>query len=657
MCGIAGIINFNSPEDKEPLLRQMVSILHHRGPDAAGIYTDAVAGLGHARLSIIDLSGGDQPIHNEDKTIWIVFNGEIFNYPELRKDLVNKGHRFYTQSDTEVLVHLYEDKGCDMFQELNGQFALGIWDKQKNKLILARDRVGIRPLFFHESSGRLVFGSEVKSIFADLNIQRVINPDILSEIFTAWTPLGSETVFKGIHQLQPGHFAEYSNDGLIVRPYWSPNFNTSKDNEYIIDESVDELNGLLLDAAKIRLRADVPVGAYLSGGIDSTFTTSLVKTNFNNQLETFSVGFTDGSFDESRYQVKAVDALGTYHRTVTCSEKDIGASFPDVVWHMETPVFRTAPTPLYHLSGLVRKSDFKVVLTGEGADELFAGYNIFKEDRVRRFWAKNPESTMRPILLKKLYPYIFDKNKERSNIYVYNFFKQKLTDIEHPVYSHLIRWQNTSQIQNFFVDDYRKEMPSLDDVVERYRFSMPDGFESWEPLARAQYIEMDLFLSNYLLSSQGDRMAMANSVEGRYPFLDHRVIEFACRLPAKFKLNGLTEKYILKKAAEGKIPREIIHRPKQPYRAPISKCFFGDEPLDYVEEMLSAEKIRDYGYFDSGKVARLVKKCKQKQGQLLSERENMALVGILSTQLVHHQFIENFPGFPVVERDDIKYYN
>jgi asparagine synthase (glutamine-hydrolysing) len=421
-----------------------------------------------------------------------------------------------------------------------------------------------------------------------------------------------------------------------------------------LSEWTAEFNDLILDATRIRLRADVPVGAYLSGGIDSTFTSALVKQNFNNFLCTFSVQFTDDRFDETHYQEMAIEALKTDHRSIRCSAENIGEIFPKVIWHTETPILRTAPVPLYRLSRLVRDNQFKVVLTGEGADEIFAGYNIFKEDRVRRFWARNPESKLRPLLLKKLYPYIFSQQNEKAQAFLKGFFKRGLSLVDSPVYSHLLRWQNTAQLKNFFSADIKNKVQAFDQFVDRYISTLPSNFMSWHPLSRAQYTEINIFLSNYLLSSQGDRMAMGNSVEGRYPFLDHRVVEFAFRVPPRFRLNGLKEKFILKQAAQNVIPRELIERPKQPYRAPISRCFWGDTPLEYVEELLSETAIRQTGYFDPVKVSHLAAKCRQQKGDLLSERENMALVGILSTQLVDHLFIKNFPAYPIQEPEDVK---
>ena len=266
MCGIAGIVDFKTRESNVSVVGHMLDLMAHRGPDASGIYQGATATLGHARLSIIDLSAsGDQPIHNEDKTLWITFNGEIFNYPELRDDLVGKGHRFYTQTDTEVLVHLYEEHGTDMFAHLNGQFAFALWDARKQSLLLARDRVGIRPLFYHRGNQRLILGSEIKAIFADPTISRALEPRTLSDIFTCWTAMGGDTPFKDIHQLPPGHFAQFDKDGLYIQPYWVLPFGAETDDSKTVDDWVEEIRALLLDATRIHLRADVPVGAYLSG--------------------------------------------------------------------------------------------------------------------------------------------------------------------------------------------------------------------------------------------------------------------------------------------------------------------------------------------------------------------------------------------------------
>jgi asparagine synthase (glutamine-hydrolysing) len=654
MCGIAGLIDFHCAQPSKELLCRMIGYIRHRGPDAAGIYRNGPAGLAHARLSIIDLSGGDQPICNENRRVWVVFNGEIFNYPELTRELMEKGHVFYTRSDTEVLVHLYEELGIGMFNKLNGQFAFALWDADRQQLLLARDRLGIRPLFYYQKDGRLVFGSEIKAIFADPDVPRRLNPAALSEVFTCWAPLDSQTAFRDVYQVPPGHFALFSQKQLSIRRYWALPFQPQTDlSELSLEECTAELEQLLHDATRIRLRADVPVGAYLSGGLDSTLTGAMVKKHFNNLLRTFSVSFTDERYDEAPFQARAIEALKTEHRQERCAEGDIGADFPKVVWHSEVPLLRTAPAPLFRLSKLVRENNFKVVLTGEGADEFFAGYNIFKEDRVRRFWARHPESKLRPQLLARLYPYIFSNNGKGGRI-LEGFFKKGLTDIDSPVYAHLLRWTNTSQLKSFFSPELRQQTENLQSFVERYQATLPADFMTWPPLSRVQYTEIRIFLSNYLLAAQGDRMAMAHGVEGRYPFLDHRVVEFASRIAPGFKLNGLKEKYILKQVARKYIPAGLIERAKQPYRAPISRCFFNEDPPPFVAELLSEAAVKRGGYFDAVKVAGLAAKCSRQDGRLLSERENMALVGILSTQLLDDQFIRNFPSKSIEEPKNVK---
>ena len=414
------------------------------------------------------------------------------------------------------------------------------------------------------------------------------------------------------------------------------------------------MSALLYDATKIRLRADVPVGAYLSGGLDSTYVTALVKKHFDNRLRTFSVSFSDERFDEAPFQLKAVDALQTDHRMIRCTDRDIGETLPKVVWHTEVPMTRTAPAPLYMLSGLVRENSFKVVLTGEGSDEIFAGYDIFKEDRVRRFWAREPESAFRPLLLRRLYPDIFSADTGRAGAFLTGFFRKGLARVSSPVYSHLIRWENTAQIKTFFSDGMLAQSGTVEDFVDRYTATLPEEYTRWDPLSRAQYTEIAIFLSNYLLSSQGDRVAMGHSVEGRFPFLDYRVVEFACGLPPQHRLRVLKDKYILRKSANGLIPQELAMRPKQPYRAPISRCFMGSRAPDYVEDLLSPEALKETGYFNPVKVRRLVEKCRKQDGALLSERENMAVIGVISTQLLDHHFIRRFSPGTIAEADNVK---
>ena len=408
MCGISGFYQFNETTDnKINTLRNMLTRIKHRGPDQSGIYLSQKIGLGSVRLSIIDLKDGTMPLSNYDKSLWIVINGEIYNYIELKEDLLNKKHTFRTNSDTEVIVHLYEEYGLDFLNMLNGQFAIAIWDKNKEELILARDRVGIRPLFYTKVEDTFVFASEIKSLFEFPNVDPKFSPKALSEFFTFWTALPPNTAFQDIFEVPPGHYLKINSSGVKDVVYWElPVYKPEDYYKFNIEEATEKFSELFQDAIKLRLRADVPVGAYLSGGLDSCITTSSIKEVSSNALKTFSIGFDEKEFDESSYQNIAVDYFKTEHASISCSVKDIANEFSNVIWHTETPILRTSPTPMSLLAQLVRDHNFKVVITGEGADELCGGYNIFKEAKIRLFWSKQPKSVIRPLLLKKLYPYI-----------------------------------------------------------------------------------------------------------------------------------------------------------------------------------------------------------------------------------------------------------
>lgn len=640
MCGIVGTLNLTKDHPIEvPTLKRMLATIRHRGPDEFGIYTDAQVGLGNARLSIIDLSTGSQPITNEDETLWIVFNGEIFNYVELRPELEAQGHRFRTTSDTEVIVHLYEDLGPACLQNFIGQFAIAIWDKRRRELFLARDRLGIRPLYYAVVDGALIFGSEIKALLATGRVRAEIDPASLDQVFTFWSTLTPRTVFRQIFEIPPGHYAIARDGQLTVRRYWGLSFPPASEEDTRPEaEIAAELRELLVDATRIRLRADVPVGAYLSGGLDSSTITALIRNYTNNYLKTFSIAFSDPNFDEREYQERMVDFLHTDHRRVECTHASIGSVFPDVIWHTETPILRTSPAPMFLLSQLVRENNIKVVLTGEGADEFLGGYDIFKEAKVRRFWARQPGSELRPTLLRRLYPYV--PRLSAGGAYMEAFFRQGLTDTADPAYSHQIRWRNTTRLKRLFSPEQRAAVADLNPVAE-FTATLDGHFPSWSELAQAQYVEISIFMSEYLLSSQGDRMLAAHSVEGRFPFLDHRVVEFCSRIPPYLKIRGLNEKYILKKSVSDLLPADVRQRPKRPYRAPIHRSFFPAEGAPpYVDELLSPSAVAAASHFDPQAVARLMKKCRQ--SSLVSESDDMALAGVLSMQLVHHLFVEKF---------------
>jgi asparagine synthase (glutamine-hydrolysing) len=648
MCGIAGFFSTKGDGAADlSLLRRMTRALDHRGPDGLGFYVDNRAGLGHARLSIIDLATGAQPMHNEDESLWIVFNGEIYNYVELRRELAKKGHSFYTQSDTEVVLHQFEEDGPDCVHRLNGQFAFAIFDSRKKSLFLARDRLGILPLVHAQIHGLFLFASEIKAIFQHDGMHRLIDPIALDQIFTFWAPLPGKTAFQDVHELPPGCHMTVSEAGIRVRKYWDIPFSPPGQHRRESSENLAEaVRGILMDAVRIRLRADVEVGTYLSGGLDSSGITSLVARYFNRDVQTFGIRFEESAFDESGPQQAAVSFLGTRHHDFVATDRAIGETLRDVVLHCEKPVLRTAPAPLFLLSEKVRQNRIKVVLTGEGADELFGGYNIFRETKIRAFWSKFPESLVRPRLVRRLYPYLFKGAQHTA--FLTAFFGRDLEDTGNPFYSHLIRWRNTSRIKQFFSGDVRSQVVGYD-ALEDLKGRLPPEYFGWDAFSRAQYLESCLFMSNYLLSSQGDRMAMAHSVELRPPFLDHRLWEFMGTVPPHRKMPGLEGKFLLKRCLRGDLPGGILAREKHPYRAPIRQSLLDPAVAERTAELLSEGSVRDAGLFDPGKVGKILKKI---AGAARSnETDDMALVGVATSQMLHREFIGNFTKARDDDRD------
>lgn len=635
MCGIAGIVKSHGGCVDRDQLVAMIGTLAHRGPDDRGAYTRDGVGLAHARLSIIDIEGGRQPMSVADGQLWITFNGEIFNYIELRDELIQKGHRFATRSDTEVILHLYQEEGENCVRRLNGQWAFAIWDSPRKKLFASRDRLGVRPLFYTQTADSFLFASEIKALLTCPEVEANLDLKALDQIFTFWVTLPPRTAFKNIRQLPPAHSLVLENGQVRIWQYWHLEY--APDNDGADDQEprlAEELLALLLDATRIRLRSDVPVGAYLSGGLDSTLITALTKSLVGDKLRTFSVSFDDPEFDESEYQKKASAFLHTQHRDVRCSYADIAGVFPEVIWHAEQPILRTAPAPLYMLAKLVHEESFKVVLTGEGADETMGGYDIFKEAKIRRFWGRRPESRLRPLLLKRLYPYM-DGIQRQPAAYLKQFFHVNSEDLASPFFSHLPRWELTAKVKMFLSEAVRAETQGTNGLFELER-SLPSAYGLWSAFNQVEYLEAMHLLPGYILSSQGDRMAMAHSVEGRYPFLDHRVVEFAAKLPPNLKMKVLDQKHLLKRAADGLIPRSIQTRFKQPYRAPDGKSFFACA-RNYAQDMLSAENIKRDGILNHTAVAALV--AKFEGGRANSVKDDMALVGVLSTQILLDQFI------------------
>jgi asparagine synthase (glutamine-hydrolysing) len=633
MCGFAGIARREPRGVAAATLDRMAAALRHRGPDGCGRYAGARVGLAHVRLSIIDVAGGAQPLGNEDGSVLIVYNGEVYNYLELHAELVAAGHRFRTRSDTEVLVHAYEQWGTAMLDRLNGQFAFAIYDRRTETVLLARDRFGVRPLFYAIASGRgdLVFASEAKALFASGEVEAAPDPVGLDQVFTFWAARPPRTVFRGVQSLEPGSFAVWRDGELRCGRFYQLDYPEAGDES---PDALTKLGELLESSVALRLRSDVPVGGYLSGGLDSSIGCALAARQSPYQLRTFSVTFEDPRLDEGEFQRLVARELHSRHLVRPIGPGDIAAVFPEVVRHAESPLVRTAPAPMYLLARLTREHNIKVVLTGEGSDELFLGYDLFKETTLRLFCLRQPGSRSRPRLFERLYPYL-DGQGRRGDFWQ-RFFLDAGAPHD-PLFSHLPRFGLTAWIKDFYSGDLRGSLAGTD-PLEELRASLPPEFPRWSPLNRAAYLEMVTLLSPYLLSAQGDRMSLAHGVEGRYPFLDHRLFEFAARLPTRAKLHGLREKAILRRWAREVVPPAVQQRPKQPYRAPDIPAFFGPEPVDYARELLDERQLARTGLFEPAAVAGLARRCRA--GVATGVRENQALVAIVSAQLWHQQFIE-----------------
>ncbi|MCB1692863.1 MAG: asparagine synthase (glutamine-hydrolyzing) [Pseudomonadales bacterium] len=639
MCGLAGVLDLGGKGGMASLQARysaLSGLLRHRGPDDAGAWTDARTILVHRRLSILDLAGGAQPMLDNEAGLALVFNGEIFNFIELRERLEATGCQFRTHSDTEVILHLYKQHGLDFVDHLNGQFAIALRDTHQDRLVLARDRVGICPLFYAREGKRLMFASEIKSILPAMGKSPSISHEALDEVFTFWVPASPNTIFEGVFEVRPGHMLVVDGDRVVERMYWDWSFPDAGNFDDAPAETLAErLVELMTDATRIRLRSDVPVGGYLSGGLDSSILLTTIK-GLGVTMSSFSVNFEDREFDESRFQQDVVKRLGTDHHSVMCRSGDIASHLARTVWHLESPVLRTAPVPMGLLSGLARDTGYKVVLTGEGADEVFCGYDLFKETKVRQFWAKYPQSDFRASLLMRLYPWMELPGGGAAS-YLKSFFGQGLATPEDAAFSHLPRWTTTAKGKLFFADGIKAATETS--ASARLMSRLPTDIRHFHPLNRAQYLEAKTLLAGYLLSSQGDRVLMKNSVEGRFPFLDHRVIEFASHLPPRLKIRGLNEKYLLKKAYERAVPASVVARYKQPYRTPdvtdAASLLTGE-----MRDTLSASNLNRAGLFDAKRVEFLLKKVSG--GKRVTISEAQSLVGILSTQLVHQQFIQDF---------------
>ena len=583
MCGFAGYLDLRSGRAaKKEVLARMAQTLVHRGPDSSGYFLEEQFGLGFRRLSIIDLEGGNQPMTNEDHSIVLVCNAEIYNYRELKTGLEEKGHVFRTKCDVEVLLHLYEEDGVDFLNKLNGQFAFVIYDRKKKELFLARDQVGINPLYYTIADGVLIFASEIKAILEHPSVRREVDLTGLDQTLSFPGVVSPRTMFKGIESLKSGHYITVRNNDLRVTEYWDLDYPKLGELSYQRPESyyVDELKNLLAQAVKYRLQADVPVGFYLSGGLDSSLIAALVQGNTpNGHGRSFSISFTEREISEVNYQRMVAQHVGSEHHEILFDWAEISERLPQMVYHCECPVKETFNTCSLALSEAAKSAGVTVILAGEGADELFAGYVGYRFDQLGLRAAKpyDLETILEDELRERLWG---DKDL------FYEIDQYPLREVKTALYS--------SGVNELFA-----EFECLNfELVNKKRL------RDRHFIHQRSYLDFKLRLSDHLLSEHGDRMALANSVEGRYPFLDINLIEFCREIPPDLKLNHFNEKYILKKTAEGLVPPEIINREKFGFRAPGSPYLL-QQGIEWINDLLSYERIKRQGYFNPDVVERL----------------------------------------------------
>ncbi|MFK7734816.1 MAG: asparagine synthase (glutamine-hydrolyzing) [Pirellulaceae bacterium] len=620
MCGIAGIaVHGSDLEAAEQRIGRMLDVIFHRGPDEYGTLLDQGVALGMRRLSIIDLADGQQPIYDESGRYGVVFNGEIYNFIELREELKQRGHRFKTNSDTEVIVHLYEEMGEKCVEKLRGMFAFAVWDRETRSLFIARDRVGIKPLYYTLHNGTLYFGSEIKSLLENPEITPSLDRTSLSHYLSLKYVPAPRTLFENIHCLPPGHSLTFRNGEVQIDRYWNLDF--AKPAAPLSEaEAVDRLGELLRESVRLRLRSDVPFGAFLSGGLDSSVIVALMSEAMSEPVKTFSVGFADDEgADELPYAKQVSDAFGTEHHTLKIGAADFLEHAEKVLWHLDQPIADQATVATYMVAKLARQH-VKMVLTGEGGDELFAGYARYQGEQYSP-WTRHIPSPLGRLV-----------NRVGRNLPGMRRAKIALNA--------LMISDEAQRFANWFpmFNDETKEAVWLDSEVEMadtssvFRSLLKESNAS-DTLDRMLHCDCKAWLVDYLLL-RGDKLTMANSLEGRVPLLDHEVVEFATSLPPEFKLRGKTRKYLLKKFGETVLPSEIIHRKKQGFPIPIDR-WLRKEASDMMQDLLAPDCIQRRGLFDPQVVDGLMKR------HLSGYADNSTeLWGLMSLEMWQRQFCD-----------------
>ncbi|MFI5071714.1 MAG: asparagine synthase (glutamine-hydrolyzing) [Terriglobales bacterium] len=625
MCGICGKLVFDRQSQvSRTVLKGMADSIEHRGPDDEGFYFSGQVGLGFRRLSIIDLGGGHQPLCNEDESVWIVFNGEIYNYQELRQFLLSKGHQFRTQSDTEVIVHLYEELGEACLERLRGMFAFAIWDNRRKSLFIARDRVGIKPLYYYHSNSSFIFGSEIKVILADPEVTPEVNPEMIDRILTFNYLPGEETLLKNIHKLAPGSCVLIKDGDVKIRQYWDLQVPQSS---LSLTAAEEQLSAMLDESVRLHMISDVPVGFLLSGGVDSSAMLCMARGKTAGPLLSFTVGFSEpGITDERPYARLAAKAYGAEHHEMTISSKDFENFLPQYIWHMEEPVCEPPAVAMYYVSQLARKF-VKVLISGEGGDEGFGGYQIYRN----LLWLERLKSVLKPMNgivskgLLRLNPYLKSSQIERF---------APLLNMPFESYYH----SGTSNAANFFKQNldtlYSDEFaPHVDrersvNIVKKYLQNSEDR----DLVNRMLYVDTKTWLVDDLLL-KADKMTMANSLELRVPFLDHKILEFAASLPGKYKVHGFTTKYILKRVLSNRVPQEILNRKKVGFPVPYN-AWLRTDLKDWIRDLLLDRETLQRGYFNRNCIERLISQNTALGGSYSKELFSLAVL-----ELWHREFL------------------
>jgi len=639
MCGIAGILDLTGKREPSRVnVERMAEALLHRGPDDKGYLFAPGLGLASRRLSIVGLGDGNQPIFNEDRTVAVVYNGELFDYPERKAELEAKGHVFRTHTDTEIIVHLYEEHGEDVFQELKGQFALALVDFTKRTVFLARDRVGICPLHWSQQGDWLVFGSEIKALLASGEVAAAADPRGLDHMFTFFAMGARRTMFEGVNSLLPGHYLkiEFRQDArrteIRERRYWDFDFPDAGQEEDPEDSNklIEDFEATFRRAVEIRLRADVPVVGYLSGGVDSAYVLANASKVRGSPVPSFTIQIPGKGLDEKDDALVTARHLGNQPTILRCDSKVITDAYPRLISAADCPVIDTSCAALWCLANEVHNQGYKVALTGEGSDEAFAGYVWFKM-RNLTYWldfaGSQTSDSLSRFIRKRAAPGTKLDDLRRIDATVGGAHAQML--LYHLVSQSRDRYFS-ADLKDRLGDKNAYEDLSLD--LERMR--------RWSPLNQSLYFGYKVMLAGLLMNHKGDRIAMANSVETRYPFLDDDVIAFASRLHPRWKLRGLTrDKYLLRQAAARMLPKEVAFRPKGMFRAPMAETFLNDPP-PFVQQLISEEALRKTGYFDVEAVRRDIALFGKGKTAKLGTFANMGLNGVLATQLWHHLYLD-----------------